>query len=305
MSKTTESAPGIRLALIPISQVLRWDKNPKRHDMGAIIQSIEKHGFREPPVFDKNLNGGEGGVASGNGRTEALWEMMKAGYAVPRNIAVDEKTGEWAMPVIMGGDAESERAAAAFALDANNLTLLGGDFGPLELARMWEGEAYAEVLADLANHGELPVSVDGEDVDALIAELAAGTTETENGLREEYSPNVGEVVYEPKETHHKPADLFDGSAANRFESEIVAITDKDIQNLLRARAAFFTVFNFAKIADYYAYQATPGEKALFEKLALVLLDRDGLIQNGFAAIVEEVKEENGFNDVNPDDETDD
>ena len=60
---------------------------------------------------------------------------------------------------------------------------------------------------------------------------------------------------------------------------------------------FFTAFNFSKIADYYAYQSTPQEKALFEKMALVLLDRDGLIANGFASIVEEVKEENGFNDT--------
>ena len=42
----------------------------------------------------------------------------------------------------------------------------------------------------------------------------------------------------------------------------------------------------AKIADYYANQATAEEQRAFEGLGLVLLDRDQLIANGFADIAE-------------------
>ena len=48
-----------------------------------------------------------------------------------------------------------------------------------------------------------------------------------------------------------------------------------------------TNFNFSKIADYYAYQATPEEQRIFEKLALVLLDKDKLIENGYADLLKE------------------
>ena len=55
--------------------------------------------------------------------------------------------------------------------------------------------------------------------------------------------------------------------------------------MLRARQEWFARFDYAKIADYYAYQATEEEQRAFEALGLVLLDRDGLIANGFASIV--------------------
>lgn len=44
--------------------------------------------------------------------------------------------------------------------------------------------------------------------------------------------------------------------------------------MLRLRAAWFCDFDFAKIADCYAYQATPEVQRVFEALGFVLLDRD-------------------------------
>lgn len=116
--------------------------------------------------------------------------------------------------------------------------------------------------------------------------------EEKEKLRESYSANVGEVLYEPREASHRPDELF--TAETRFDAEIEAIQNEGIRKMLKARAAFFATFNYAKIADYYAYQATAEEKPLFEKLALVLLDKDQLIANGFAEIMEEVQELNGF-----------
>lgn len=62
--------------------------------------------------------------------------------------------------------------------------------------------------------------------------------------------------------------------------------------MLKLRAAWFTNFNFAKIADYYAYQATPEEQRIFERLGLVLLDLGGgAIENGYSAIMEDFRKE--------------
>lgn len=116
----------------------------------------------------------------------------------------------------------------------------------------------------------------------------------ENDLREEYSAKIGEVIYEPKSTNHQPSDLF--ARENKFDTFIDKIENEGIKEMLKARAAYFSTFNYSKIADYYAYQANQDEKDIFEKLALVLLDKDKLIENGFSEMVDTIQEENGYND---------
>lgn len=153
----------LELRYIPLTQASRWDDNPKKHDIGALIRSIEIHGFGDPPKFDAKL----GGLVYGNGRTEAL-EVIKAdGRPAPRGIAVD-KTGEWAIPVIFGVDAESKAAAVAFAIDHNNLTLLGGDLGFTDMLAIWDEEGLQSVLQNQPAAGSLLASLDEQDVSALL-----------------------------------------------------------------------------------------------------------------------------------------
>ena len=45
------------LRYIPLSQSMRWDENPTRHDLEALIRSIERHGFGDPPKHDAQLDG--------------------------------------------------------------------------------------------------------------------------------------------------------------------------------------------------------------------------------------------------------
>lgn len=153
----------LELRYIPLDQAQRWDQNPKRHDIGALIHSIEQYGFGDPPKFDANL----GGLVYGNGRTEALEDMWRDGKEPPRGIAVLDD-GEWAVPVIFGVDAESHAAAVAFAIDHNNLTLLGGDLGFGDLLRIWDEPALQEVLEATPDAGELLTSLGEDDVAALL-----------------------------------------------------------------------------------------------------------------------------------------
>ena len=76
-------------------------------------------------------------------------------------------TGEWAVPILFGVDAASAAAAEAYAVDHNNLTMTGGDFPVWDVARMW-GNEYTTILQDLAGQGQFPVTVDGDDLDALL-----------------------------------------------------------------------------------------------------------------------------------------
>jgi len=43
-----------------------------------------------------------------------------------------------------------------------------------DVAKMWDGDAYIDLLQSLAEDDELPVTVDGDDLDALLSELGLG-----------------------------------------------------------------------------------------------------------------------------------
>lgn len=154
----------LTLQYIPLAQARRWDQNPKRHDLDALVRSIETHGFGDPPKYDSTL----GALVYGNGRTEALERMRQAGKEPPRGIGVAED-GDWAVPVIFGCDAGSKAAAVAFAIDHNNLTLLGGGLGVEDLLQIWDEEGLQRVLAEVPDAGALLASLSASDLDALLS----------------------------------------------------------------------------------------------------------------------------------------
>jgi len=164
----------LELRYVDLATLRRWDRNAKRHDLGALAESITRHGFRDPPAYDPALNAGEGGIVEGNGRGDALSAMQAQGQPAPRGVVVEG--GAWLVPVLFGVDAPSQAAAEAYGIAHNNLTMAGGDFTDLDMAGMWEPEGYAALLRSLAEQGEIPVSIDPTALDALLAGLA-GTGE--------------------------------------------------------------------------------------------------------------------------------
>ena len=153
----------LTLRYIPLAQARRWDENPKKHAIDALIRSITTHGYGDPAKYDSALNA----LVYGNGRTEALERMRQAGKEPPRGIGVTDD-GDWAVPVIFGVDAESRAAAVAFAIDHNNLTMLGGGLAVEDILQIWDEEALVRVLGDIPDAGALLASLNQEDIDALL-----------------------------------------------------------------------------------------------------------------------------------------
>lgn len=60
------------------------------------------------------------------------------------------------------------------------------------------------------------------------------------------------------------------------------------KKFLRYAATRFIVFNYESIADYYA-SADKEAQQLMEKLALVIIDFDKAIENGFVHINDELR----------------
>lgn len=162
----------LRIEYIRLDKALSllWKDNPKIHDIQALAESITRHGFRDAPAFDASLQA-DGAIIDGNGRIEALGWMHDAGREPPRGIGLDD--GMWCVPVQFGLDASSEAMAKAYAIDANNLIYMGAEgVTPWDVARMWDADAYVAMLTELAEAEALPASVSGDDLDALLAEIA-------------------------------------------------------------------------------------------------------------------------------------
>lgn len=241
--------PELKIYEVPVADLVPYAKNAKEHSaaqVDTIAASIEEFGNCDPIAVWHNAKG-EPEIVEGHGRLLAL---KKLGHEVAPVIYLDHLS-------------DAQRRAYTH---IHNQTTLNSDFD------------YEVLLPEL---DELSTEA-GINFDDFGFELDDGGEVEE--LSDDYSQNVGSVTYEPKDTHHDASDLY--SMTDRFDAAIDGVEDAELRRMLEFRAAWFCDFDFAKIADYYAYQATPGEQRAFEAMGLVLLDRDQLIENGFSAIVD-------------------
>lgn len=177
--------------------------NAKRHDIGAISTSIRRYGFRDPLAIDATLNGGNGGIAEGNGRLEALLWLHQQGEKPPAYIKLTE-SGDWAVPCIIGGDSTTEAEGLAYSLDHNSLTMSGSEFTALDISQLYNPAEYIATLEKLAQAEALPVTVDGDDLDLLMA-MAGGNGGSGQSDGDRDSRDLDEDSSEP------PNDLFPSS----------------------------------------------------------------------------------------------
>ena len=186
----------------------------------------------------------DGGIIAGHGRVRAA---MKLGYAeIPCVIA-------------KGWDEAKKRA---YVIADNKLTINGA----------WDDDI---LRAELKELGELGIEYE-------VMGFSAKEFDKLNGLDKKlYTSRLGGLIYEPNSECPKLGELTDTDKTDELISEIKAADIRpDIAKFLTQAAHRHTVFNFALIADYYAH-ASPVVKALMEKSALVIIDYDKALENGF------------------------
>lgn len=104
-----------------------------------------------------------------------------------------------------------------------------------------------------------------------------------------YTTKIQKPIYEPKNRQPYVAELFDKDKTTRLIREIEKHdlpTDEKLFLIEAARR--HTVFNYEKIADYYAH-ATKEMQYLMERSALVIIDFEQAIENGYVNLCEEIK----------------
>lgn len=173
----------LRVEYVPLTELRRWPRNPKRHDLGSLHSSVSRFGFVNPIL----INEASGLILAGHGRLDTLQQRKAAGESPPGNV---RKNGnDWLIPVVRGVELTDEEAEAYSVAD-NRLVELGG----------WDDQVLSEVLADLAAGPGLDgVGFDEEDLDALLAELAppkadpGAQTDRAEELREKWGTAKGQV----------------------------------------------------------------------------------------------------------------
>ena len=146
-----------------------------------------------------------------------------------------------------------------------------------ELA-LWDDEKLAKELAAInMDMEQFGFAGDVPDLDEGVVDNPY-TTET----------NIPQ--YEPTGECPDLSQLYDTSKTDELLAEIEASKLRpDEKGFLLRAAGRHTVFNYRKIAEYYAH-ASPEMQELMEKSALVIIDEDNAIRNGFVALSSTVTE---------------
>ena len=122
----------------------------------------------------------------------------------------------------------------------------------------------------------------GGGFDELIAEFAARGAESEF----EYSSKIEAPQYNITGENPELEDLYDTEKADALAKEIdEADVPKKVKAFLKVAAMRHVVFNFRNIAEYYAH-ADAKVQRLMEKSALVIIDFEDAIRNGFVVVSE-------------------
>lgn len=105
-----------------------------------------------------------------------------------------------------------------------------------------------------------------------------------------YSRAIRVPQYEPK--NEKPAleTVYDLTKYSRLLAKInKSGVSEEEKKFLKFAASRHIVFTYSKIADYYAH-ASAEMQDLMEESALVILDMDDAIANGYVALSEKMKQ---------------
>ena len=236
----------------PITSIVAYEKNARLHSPDQIKQiaaSIKEFGFTIPVLVDEN-----GVLIAGHGRLEGA-----------------KLLGLTELPV-MTARGWTEAQIKAYRIADNQLTL-NSDWSP-ELLKI-EFDDLKALDFNLALTGFSPGEID------RIFDPDSGTP---------YSPKLDPLVYIPKGDQPAVSELFDEAKAIELRNEIAAANLPDeVAKFLERAADRHTVFDFHRIADYYASAPAPVQR-LMEKSALVIIDFNAAIEFGFVRINDRLRE---------------
>lgn len=239
-----------------VDELIPYANNARTHTDKQITQiasSIKKFGFNNYIVIDDDNM-----VLAGHGRLEAA-----------KKLKLTE------VPCILARDL-SDAEKKAYIIADNKLAENAG----------WDEELLTIELEDLKDEG-FNLDVIGFD-DKELLNLLEPEEEEENESK--YTDLVGTPQYEITGENPPLSQCCDSNKTEQLIREIEesSVSEEEKEFLIKA-AYRHAAFHYGKVAEYYA-EASPEMQSLMEKSALVIIDMDNAIENGFVHMTKQLRE---------------
>lgn len=231
------------------ADLIPYARNSRTHSpkqISQIASSIKEFGFRVPVLVDK-----DNGIIAGHGRVLAALKL-----------GMDE------IPTVDGSDM-TEIQKRMYVI-ADNKIALNAD---------WDDEILGLELEDLKMLGaDMEVlGFDDDELDKMIEGVEPDEDDT-------YTNKVEAPIYEPSDEKPNIEHLYDKTKTDELIQRVEkSDVPKEIKEFLKLAAYRHTVFNYKFIADYYSH-ADESIQALFEDSALVIIDFDKAIEEGYVKL---------------------
>lgn len=242
--------PSLESQLVAAVDLIPYPGNPRRGDQDAITASLRELGLYRALIVQRSTKR----ILAGNHTYRGLLDL-----------------GAEQVPVTWV-DVDDDRARAIVARD-NRTSDLGE----------YDDEALLALLLEAGDELAL-LGYDDADLQALRDVVEGGDDVGD------YTRKIDALRYEP--TGEQPAadELVDKSKTSELISEIAdADLPPDVEKFLIAGAQRHLVFDYQRIAEFYAH-ADEKVQALMERSALVIIDFDDAISNGFVILADALSE---------------
>lgn len=189
---------------------------------------------------------------------------------------------------------------------AEDMTILGGnmrykaciDAGlkevPVTIAKgLTDAQKQEFIVKDNVGFGEWEWDMLANEWDSVqLAEWGLDVWENQDDVIEEedetYTRKIVAPTYEPKNKKPELDDLFNTDKADELIHKIKQAKLSEEETLFLSHCALrHTVYDYSKIADFYAHSSKEIQK-LMEDSALVIIDFDKAIENGYVKLTKEI-----------------
>jgi len=236
----------------------RKDLKPTDREYQKIKKSIQEFGYVEPIIINKDCT-----IIGGHQRLKVLKDL---GYEEVQVVILDvDKTKEKALNIALN-----------------------------KISGEWDLPLLKDLLQDI-DTGEIDIELtgfDSEELEELFTNIYNDILKNEQ--EEKYTKKVEIPTYEPK-TEVKPQinELFNDEKTKKLLKEIEnSNIDKNIKEFLKIATYRHIVFNYENIAEYYSHSDKKIQE-LMEKSALVIIDFDKAIAEGYTQLSNKINEAYG------------
>lgn len=239
----------------PVADLIPYSNNSRTHSDEQVAQvaaSIKEFGFTNPILVDER-----NGIIAGHGR------LMAANKLKLDNVPT----------ITLAGLTEAQKKA--YVIADNKLALNSG----------WDLDMLAVEIEQLKELN-FDITLTGFELGELEDLIPS---EDEEDSENPYTQKISVPTYEPSEEVPEFKDMYNTDKAQELLDKIHnSSADKEVKDFLRIAAYRHTVFNYEKIADFYS-NADKETQELMEESALVIIDVDKAIENGFVKLTDELK----------------